>query len=95
MNWGKLVRCERSDLNKCFCNCPCGGNRHGKRRGSLIDLPFGDPHSPRVVCPMCGGSGKEKGVHVKFVKCWKCFGSKTIIDRRERERVTLEESNSL
>lgn len=40
-----------------ICRCRCRGKFHGASRGSVGDLPFGDPHSLEKKCSKCSGTG--------------------------------------
>lgn len=48
------------------CRCRCKGLLHGARRGSILDLPAGDPHSMLVQCKVCKGQN---------TKCRNCNGT--------------------
>ncbi len=65
-------RCENA--RKPTCRCRCGGAMHGKARGSVWDLPLGDPHSLKKECAPCAGRGGFVMPGGRTLPCVKCDG---------------------
>ena len=47
-----------------LCRCRCGHGFHGARRGPIVDLDAGDPHSPKIKCLLCNGTGTFETLHL-------------------------------
>lgn len=52
---GAAQRCEDALDEKCECRCK--GSLHGAKRGSVMRLKMGDPHSLMKPCKVCEGKG--------------------------------------
>lgn len=61
-------RCE--DASEPTCKCRCAGALHGAKRGTVLALPKGDPHSMLKTCNWCKGTGYWD--LNKKVSCSKC-----------------------
>ena len=68
LSYAQARRCE--DALHPRCRCRCNGTLHGAKRGSVLDLPLNDPHSPSTLCPYCGG----RGVTPIGIPCQECLG---------------------
>ncbi len=79
----KAQSCEDATQKK--CKCRCNGLLHGKKRGSVLRLPFGDPHSLLKPCQHCKGRGK---VYVfSNYPCNRCDGRGVVLPKKYREVV--------
>lgn len=73
-------RCE--DAKESVCKCRCGGALHGARRGDVLTLPYGDPHSLIRKCRKCDGTGKRYAISsgtMITLECGICKGKGLLI----------------